>query len=128
MLTEERTGTTGEEAGERREAGRSEFVHQLQEMIDDLATQAGPVLKEVAEKAAELAQKAAEAATPYAARAADVAAEVSLKLSEKSREVAADLHRQAEANEARAAGSPDGEAPRTGATGETAPSEDVNGA
>ena len=70
-----------------------EWLHQLQVMIDELSTQAGPVLRDVAAKAAELAAKAGEAAGPLAHKAAEVTTDLGQKVAEKSREVAADLRR-----------------------------------
>ncbi len=72
-----------------------EWLHQLQVMIDEISTQAGPVLRDVAAKAAELAAKAGEAAGPIAHKAADVTTDLGQKVAEKGREVAADLRRSA---------------------------------
>jgi hypothetical protein len=80
------TGTPGPDA-------RADWVRQLQAMIDDVATQAGPVIRDVAAKAAELAQRAAEAAAPFAAKAADVTADVGQRVVDRSRVMAADLRR-----------------------------------
>lgn len=74
-------------------ATRADWIRQLQEMIDEIATQAGPAIRDVAAKAAELAQRAAEAAAPFAAKAADVTADVGQRVVDKSREMAADLRR-----------------------------------
>ena len=81
------------------ESRQAEWLRQLQTMIDEVATQAGPVVRDVAAKAGELAQKAAEAAAPYAAKAADVTADVGQRIVDRSREVAADLRRSAAAVE-----------------------------
>jgi hypothetical protein len=67
------------------------WLAQLQGMIDNIATQAGPVVREVAAKAAELAAVAADHAGPIAQRAAAVTRDVSVKVAERSRQVAADL-------------------------------------
>jgi len=67
------------------------WLTQLQAMIDNVATQAGPVVREVAAKAAELAAVAADHAGPIAQRAAAVTQDVSVKVAERSRQVAADL-------------------------------------
>ena len=84
---------------------RADWVRQLQAMIDDIATQAGPVIRDVATKATELAQRAAEAAAPFAAKAADVTADVGQRVVDKSREMAAELRRpEGSAGPAAAAG------------------------
>jgi hypothetical protein len=72
-----------------------EWLAQLQSMIDNAATQARPVLREVAAKAAELAAVAGEKAGPIAHKAAEVTAQAGSKVAERSREVAADLRRDA---------------------------------
>jgi hypothetical protein len=74
------------------QAGR-EMLVQLQQMIDTLATQAGPVMREVAAKSAELAAIAAEKAGPLAYKAAGVTQTVSEKVAARSKEMAADLRR-----------------------------------
>ncbi len=73
-------------------AGR-EMLIQLQQMIDTVALQAAPVVREVAAKAAELAAVAAERAGPVAHKAADVTESVSERIAARSKEVAADLRR-----------------------------------
>jgi hypothetical protein len=70
-----------------------EWLSQLQSMIDNAATQARPVLREVAAKAAELAAVAGEKAGPIAHKAAEVTAQAGSKVAERGREVAADLRR-----------------------------------
>ncbi|HEY6058325.1 MAG TPA: hypothetical protein VIV06_09845 [Candidatus Limnocylindrales bacterium] len=72
------------------------WMVQLQSMIDNLARQSGPTLRELAAKAAELAAKAGESAGPVAHRAAEVTGDVGHKVAVKGREVAADLRRGAE--------------------------------
>jgi len=67
------------------------WLAQLQAMIDNVANQAGPVVREVAAKAAELAAVAADHAGPIVQRAASVTQDVSVKVAERSRQVAADL-------------------------------------
>jgi hypothetical protein len=83
-----------DEGGERprSQAGR-EMLVQLQQMIDTLATQAGPVMREVAAKSAELAAIAAEKAGPLAYKAAGVTQTVSERVAARSKEMAADLRR-----------------------------------
>jgi hypothetical protein len=77
------------------DSGRTsrEWLAQLQSMIDNAATAAAPILREVAAKAAELAAVAGEKAGPIAHKAADVTAEAGTKIAERGREVAAELRR-----------------------------------
>jgi len=84
------------EGGDKPRAGR-EMLVQLQQMIDTLATQAGPVMREVAAKAAELAAVAGEKAGPLAHRAAGMTEAAGQKLAARSKEVAADLRKPREA-------------------------------
>lgn len=67
------------------------MIGQLQSMIDSLATQAAPVVRQIGAKAAELAAIAADRAGPLAHKAADATADASGRLAEKSRTWAADL-------------------------------------
>jgi Cd2+/Zn2+-exporting ATPase len=67
------------------------MVSQLQSMIDTVATQAAPVVRQIGAKAAELAAVAADRAGPLAHKAADATADASVRLAEKSRTWAADL-------------------------------------
>jgi hypothetical protein len=89
----------GWSGGEGAEGGKSaagrEWVGQLQSMIDNLATTAAPVLREIGAKAAELAALAGEKAGPIAHRAADATATAGSKVAERGRVVAADLRRDA---------------------------------
>jgi hypothetical protein len=71
-----------------------EWIAQLQTMIENAATQAAPVMREVAAKAAELAAVAGEKAGPVAARAAELTAEAGHRIAERSRDFAADLRRE----------------------------------
>jgi hypothetical protein len=96
-----------------RTAAAGEWMTQLQSMIDNVATHAGPAMREIGAKAAELAALAGEKAGPFAKRAADATAEAGTKLAERGRVVAADLRRDAAA--AREA---------TNGTTESAPAED----
>ena len=89
-------GATSEHGAEHGATGR-EWTAQLQAMIDNIATQAAPVMRDVAAKAAELAAIAGEKAGPIARRAAEATAEAGTKLAERGREVAADLRRDAAA-------------------------------
>ena len=71
------------------------MIGQLQSMIDSIATQAAPVVRQVGAKAAELAAVAADRAGPLAHRAADATADASVKIAERSRTLAADLRSRA---------------------------------
>jgi hypothetical protein len=84
------------EGGDKPRAGR-EMLVQLQQMIDTLATQAGPVMREVAAKAAELAAVAGEKAGPLAKKAAGYTEVAGQKLAARSKEVAADLRKPRDA-------------------------------
>lgn len=97
----EKGGTGGQQA--------REWLTQLQSMIENLATQAAPVVRDVGAKAAELAAIAGEKAGPLAQRAAVFTDKAGHKLAERSRDLAEDLRRDAAA--ARAA-----QATGTGAT------------
>ncbi len=70
-----------------------EWLSQLQTMIENLATQATPVVKEISAKAAELAAIAGDKAGPVAHKAADYTGQAGQKLAEKSRDLAAELRR-----------------------------------
>ena len=70
------------------------WVGQLQQMIDNIATQARPVVLEVMAKAAELTSVAAEHAGPVAQRAANVTGEVSQKVATRTKEWAGSLRQQ----------------------------------
>lgn len=70
-----------------------EWLSQLQTMIENLATQATPVVKEISAKAAELAAIAGDKAGPVAQKAADYTGQAGQKLAEKSRDLAAELRR-----------------------------------
>jgi hypothetical protein len=73
---------------------------QLQQMIDTLATQAGPVMREVAAKAAELAAVAGEKAGPLAHKAAGMTEVAGQKIAARSKVMAADLRRPRDAGDA----------------------------
>ena len=77
-----------------------EWLGQLQTMIENLATQATPVVKEISAKAAELAAIAGDKAGPVAQKAAEYTGQAGQKLAEKSREVAAELRRDVAASKA----------------------------
>jgi hypothetical protein len=95
---------TGDESnGATAEAGSTsggrEWLTQLQSMIENIAEQAGPTLRQISAKAAELAAVAGEKAGPVAARAAEMTAEAGTKLAERSRDLAAELRRDQAARE-----------------------------
>jgi len=71
------------------------MLSQLQSMIDAIATQAAPVVRQIGVKAAELAAVAADRAGPLAHKAADATADASERLAERSRTWAADLRNRA---------------------------------
>ena len=89
----EQTSSTGSQKAQ-------EWLSQLQGMIENLATQAAPVVREVGAKAAELAAMAGEKAGPLAQRAAVFTENAGHKLAEKSRDLAVDLRNQAAAAKA----------------------------
>jgi len=92
-------------------AGR-EMLIQLQQMIDTVALQTAPVMREVAAKAAELAGVAGEKAGPLAHRAADVTEHIGQRLAARSKNIAADLRRpRAEADAAADEASGSGDEP-----------------
>ncbi|MBI2782414.1 MAG: hypothetical protein HYX55_11550 [Chloroflexi bacterium] len=92
---EQPTSSTGQQA--------REWLSQLQAMIENLATQAAPVVREVGIKAAELAAKAGEKAGPVAQRAADLTGQAGHKLAEKASDFATELRRDAAAAKAASA-------------------------
>src|SRR5262245_5967126 len=77
-----------------------EWIAQLQSMIENLATQAAPVVKEIGAKAAELAAVAGDKAGPVAQKAAEYTGQAGQKLAEKSRDLAAELRRDVAASKA----------------------------
>ena len=116
-------GTSGT-YGASSDAGRSEsgreWLSQLQSMIDNLATQAGPVLRQVGAKAAELAAAAGDKAGPIAHKAADATEAAGAKLAERGREVAAELRRDGEGEGAAAGDMPNAIEPGPGASSDPA--------
>lgn len=70
-----------------------EWLAQLQDMIQNLATQAAPVIREVGIKAAELAAVAGDKAGPVAQKAAELTGQAGQKLASRSRDLAADWRR-----------------------------------
>jgi len=76
------------------DAGKGrEWLSQLQSMIDDLATQAAPTVRQIGVKAAELAAIAGDKAGPIAQRAAEITGDAGQKLAERSRHLAEELRR-----------------------------------
>ena len=90
------TQAAPEDAGRPRGAAGREMLVQLQQMIDTLATQAGPVMREVAANAAELAAVAGEKAGPIAHKAAGVTEKVGQRMAARSKDFAAELRRPAD--------------------------------
>jgi hypothetical protein len=86
----------GDESAESTGSTTREWLAQLQSMIDNAATQARPVLREVAAKAAELAAVAGEKAGPIAHKAAEVTAQAGTKVAERGHELATSLRRENE--------------------------------
>ena len=88
----------------------SEWLSQLQTMINDITTQAAPVARQVAAKAAELTAVAAVKAGPIAQRAAEVTTDAGQKLAERAQSLAAELRAADAGDEAggEAAGSDNG--------------------
>ena len=99
-LTTGSTGWTGPDeqaaAGNDPRATAERMLGQLQGIIDNLATQAAPVVRQIGAKAAELAAVAADRAGPLAHKAADATADASVKLAERSRTWASDLRSKGE--------------------------------
>jgi hypothetical protein len=81
-----------------------EWLNQLQTMIENLATQAAPVVKEISAKAAELAAMAGDKAGPAAQKAAEFTGQAGQKLAVKSRDLAAELRRDVASSKAGAEG------------------------
>lgn len=112
-MTDDATKTTGPEMGSQADdsfawtepesrtgdasAKAREWLAQLQSMIEQLATQAAPVAREVGAKAAELAALAGEKAGPVAAKAAELTGKAGEKLAVKSHDLADSLRRDAAA-------------------------------
>ena len=95
-----------------------QMVGQLQGMIDEITTQARPVLREIAAKAAELAAIAGEKAGPIAQRAADATQAAGEKVAAKGKEVAADLRRSGESEAGGGGGGDQPTASGSGASGD----------
>jgi hypothetical protein len=101
-----------------------EWLSQLETMIQDIATQAAPVARQVGAKAAELAAVAAVKAGPIAHKAADATTDYGQRFAEKAQAVAAEL-RAGLSDEPQEAGEPapgDGSEPTAEPPAEDAPS------
>lgn len=108
--------TSGSDSSSRASAGSStgrfdpqQMVAQLQAMIDQVANNASPQLREIAAKAAELAAKAGERAGPLAQKAAVMTQSVGERVAARSSQVAADLRRAGGGDESSTAESSTGE-------------------
>lgn len=86
------SGSEGDDEASRARA--KEWLAQLEQMIESLATQAAPVIRQVGAKAAELAALAAEKAGPIAHRAAELTEVAGAKVAERSRHLAEELRRE----------------------------------
>ncbi|HSH22265.1 MAG TPA: hypothetical protein VK992_06605 [Candidatus Caenarcaniphilales bacterium] len=98
--TDHDSGSAQSTESSRRSINGRDMLTQLQQMIDTLAVQATPVIREVAAKAAELAAVAGEKAGPLAHRAAEATEKVGGRVAARSKEMASEL-RRAQAQEAR---------------------------
>jgi hypothetical protein len=87
------TEAAPEEPGPAKAPAGREMLIQLQQMIDTIAYQAAPVVREVGAKAAELAAIAGSKAGPLAHKAADVTEQFGQRVAARSTAVAADLRR-----------------------------------
>ncbi len=99
----ERGDAAAHEASQQESASarrQREMVRQLQDMIDNVAREARPVMREFAAKSAELAALAAQRAGPLAAKAAEKTQVYGDRFAARSKEKAAELRRQREADEA----------------------------
>jgi hypothetical protein len=90
-----------------------EMLVQLQQMIDTIATQAAPVVRDVAAKAAELAAVAGEKAGPLAYKAAGATEAFGQKVAAKSKDWASELRKPPDAA-SDAGDSDDAHDPQTG--------------
>ena len=116
-MSDEPTADAPDEGAEAGSGGKArEWLTQLEAMIQDIATQAAPVARQVGAKAAELAAVAAVKAGPIAHKAADVTTDVGQRFAERAQSVAAELRAldhpdAAGAPAADAAGTPAEESP-----------------
>src|SRR6188508_3171217 len=86
------TDAAPDDAPSKTASGR-EMLVQLQQMIDTIATQAAPVVRDVAAKAAELAAVAGEKAGPFAYKAAGATEAFGQKVAAKSKDWATELRK-----------------------------------
>jgi hypothetical protein len=86
------TDAAPDDAPSKSASGR-EMLIQLQQMIDTIATQAAPVVRDVAAKAAELAAVAGEKAGPFAYKAAGATEAFGQKVAAKSKDWATELRK-----------------------------------
>ena len=77
-----------------------EWLSQLETMIQNIATQAAPVARDIGAKAAELAAVAAVKAGPIAQKAAEATTEYGQRFAEKAQSVAAEWRHDNEAPDA----------------------------
>ena len=90
------TDAAPDDAPSKTASGR-EMLVQLQQMIDTIATQAAPVVRDVAAKAAELAAVAGEKAGPFAYKAAGATEAFGQKVAAKSKDWATELRKPQDA-------------------------------
>jgi hypothetical protein len=95
------TDAAPDDGGPKTAAGR-EMLVQLQQMIDTIATQASPVMRDVAAKAAELAAVAGQKAGPIAYKAAEVTESLGQRVAARSKDFAAEMRRSPEETAAQA--------------------------
>jgi hypothetical protein len=88
-------------------ANAQTWLNQLQAIIENLASQSAPVIREIGAKAAEVAALAAERAGPLAQRAGEATAQASSRVGERSRVLAADLRRGPDGGAGQGAARPD---------------------
>jgi len=115
MADEPIPDATGEGTEPGASAKAREWLNQLETMIQDIATQAAPVARQVGAKAAELAAVAAVKAGPFAHKAADVTTDVGQRFAERAQSVAAELRGETQP------GTGDAAAPGTDAPAEPSP-------
>jgi len=75
-------------------ARAQEWLAQLQKMIEEIAREAAPTIRQVGAKAAELTAIAAEKAGPIAQRAAHATEEGGARLAGRARQLAGDLRHE----------------------------------
>jgi hypothetical protein len=92
--TIEEHGSDPQAGGGAGSARSKEWLAQLESMIQDVATQAAPVARQIGAKAAELAAVAAVKAGPFAQKVAVVTTEQGQRFADKASAVAAELRAQ----------------------------------